>query len=345
MLSAAPADSETSAIDPAMPTVLITGSSGFVGGRASEFFRASGWQTIGIGRRQTVQANYFRFDLTRPLSEELVKRLSSVDVVIHAAAHSSPWGSKRKYELANVVATENMLRACGQAGHPKFVFVSSSSVYYEPRDQFDIDESTPLSSRPVNQYAATKQIAEQRVREYQGEWVILRPRAVYGAGDTVLFPRILKAAQAGKLPLLTRPGEPAVGDLISIDNLVDCLFQAANDANITGEFNLTDQQPREILGFLLNVFQRLNIQPPSRELSVKTAFRVARVIEVLYQIAMPWREPPITRFGVHVFAYSKTFDVRKMVSAFGPPKQSTDQAVEAFVTWVRKTDPYGLRPS
>ena len=328
-----------------MPSVLITGSSGFVGGRTAERFRAAGWQTTGVGRRETNQADYVRFDLAQPFSDRLIAKLKDVDVVIHAAAHSSPWGSRRKYQLANVVATENMLRACQHAGYPKFVFVSSSSIYYRAQDQLRINESTPPAILPVNQYAATKQIAEQRVRNYNGEWVILRPRAVYGVGDTVLFPRILAAASAGKFPLLTRPGEPAVGDLISIDNLVDCLFQAASRAEIIGEFNLTDNQPQEILVFLMDVFKRLNIAPPQKELSVKTAFRAARVVEALYRVVMPWREPPITRFGVHVFAYSKTFDVKKMLDAFGPPNQSTDEAVKQFVSWVQAEDPYRLKSS
>ncbi len=58
------------------------------------------------------------------------------------------------------------------------------------------------------------------------------------------------------------------------------------------------------------------------------------------------REPPITRFGVHVFAYSKTFDVSKMLHTFGPPPQSVDQAVDEFIQWVQSdSDPYDLKKS
>ncbi|MCD0461927.1 NAD-dependent epimerase/dehydratase family protein [Roseiconus lacunae] len=326
-----------------MPTVLVTGSSGFVGSCARTAFASAGWHSIGIGRRPTSQDDYLRCDLSKPFSGNLVSAIERSDVVIHAAARSSPWGTKRQFRQANVVATEKIVEACQAAGQPKLIFLSSSSIFYRPEDQIGIDESTVPAEPAVNHYAATKQIAETIVRRYEGRWTILRPRAVYGKGDTVLFPRILAAAQAGRLPLLTRPGDPVVGDLISIDHLTDCLVKAAQDDTIEGEFNLTDNAPQEIVSFLLGVFERLEIPRPKREIPVSTAFRFAHVLELIYGGLMPWREPPITRFGVHVFAYSKVFKVDKMLRAFGQPKLSTEQSVERFVEWVQHDNPYGLK--
>src|SRR5262249_38661197 len=133
------------------------------------------------------------------------------------------------------------------------VFLSSSSVYYRPCHQFGITEETPLPERPVNHYAATKRKAESLVAAYPGPWVILRPRAVFGPGDTVLFPRILRAAQAGRLPLLVADG-PVTGDLIYIENLVDYTVRAATDPLVRGCFNLTNNEPVPVLDFLLDIF-------------------------------------------------------------------------------------------
>jgi nucleoside-diphosphate-sugar epimerase len=325
-----------------MPTILITGSSGFIGGATARTFRECGWRVYGIGRRNRKQKGYIRFDLSNPINSEVENAIRNSDVVLHAAARSSPWGTRKQFAADNVLATQNLIAACENNGKPRFIFVSSSSVFYQPKDQFEISESTPFAKPAVNLYAETKQVAESLVRKYSGQWTTLRPRAVYGVGDTVLFPRILAAANAGKLPLLIRDGEPAIGDLISIDNLVNYFHQCANDHSIEGEFNLTDNQPQEILAFLLDVFQRLGIPKPRKKLSVSSAFRIARVLEFAYRTLRIRKEPPITRFGVHVFAYSKTFDASKMIAAFGSPKYSTEQSVDKFVKWVKAENPYGL---
>ncbi|MEZ6134884.1 MAG: NAD(P)-dependent oxidoreductase [Pirellulaceae bacterium] len=323
-----------------MPTILITGASGFIGGRAVQAFVEGGWRVIGLGRRPNASPNYLQIDLAEAISTKLISQLGSVDVILHAAARSAPWGKQRDFLRDNVAATKNVLKLAEQLRQPKLIFVSSSSVYYEKRDQYDISESTSLASHPVNIYAATKQTAEAIVRRYSGPWCVLRPRAVYGRGDSVLFPRILAAAQAGRLPLLVRRGQPAIGDLLSIDNLIHCFRQAAEKTDIVGDFNLTDGQPVEIIPFLLNIFQKLEIPQPRRKLSVRTAFAAAYVIERVYSILWPTHEPPITPFGVHVFAYSKTFDVTKMQDTFGPLPQTVEKAVQDFAQWVQAEDPY-----
>ena len=325
-----------------MPKALITGSSGFVGSQVIEHARNLGWEVIGIGRRQSSATNYFSCDLSLPFPSIVCNAIRDVDVVIHAAARSSPWGSAKQFKAANVTATQNLLNFFEGLHAPKFVFISSSSVYYRGEDQLGITEETPLAEPAVNMYAHTKQVAERLVRNYPGPKVILRPRAVYGRGDTVLFPRILKAAQAGRLPLLTRSGTPVIGDLISIHNLVPIIVAAASRSEISGEYNLTDDHPVEIIEFLLDVFEQLEIQRPTRRLSVRAAFRIADTLEMLHRVFFPWVEPAITRFGVHVFAYSKTFDVTKMKTAFGQPTWSVKNSVEDFANWIHTCNPYGL---
>ena len=325
----------------AMPTILITGSSGFIGSSLRRRFEEAGWDTIGVGRRATSQSKYYRCDLAKDLDFELERLLRSADVVVHAAARSSPWGTRRQFFLANVRATKNLIDACEKNGRPRLVYVSSSSVYYEPRDQIQITESTPQAEKPINRYAASKQLGEKMIREYSGGWVILRPRAVYGRGDTVLFPRILKAAKAGRLPLLTRPGPVAIGDLISIQNLCEYFLIAANDGSLMGDYNLTDNEPVEIHKFLFGIFDRLGIPHPTKRLSVQSAHQLAAVIEWVYGWTMPWLEPPITRFGVHVFAHSKTFDIAKTIADLGHPKFTTAQCVDDFVSWIQQENPYG----
>lgn len=332
-----------------MLRVLITGASGFVGGAAWSFFRENGLQPLATGRRERVDEDYIPFDLESLVDEqkrrEFGKLVSNCDVVLHAAARSSPWGTKRQFQSANVDVTRNLLSLCESMGRPRFVFVSSSSVYYREQDQFNLTEDSPQAMRAVNHYAGSKQLAEQCVQQYAGDWTILRPRAVYGRGDTVLFPRILRAAAAGRLPVLVRPDPPVRGDLILIDNLVDCLYQAVTNRAIQGCYNLTDGNPVEINAFLSDVLEQIGFTAPRRRLDVAQAYRIAYVLEVVYGLLRFRTEPPITRFGVHVFAFSKTFDVSKMLRDFGPPRKSTAQGVAEFVAWLKSTGmAHGAKP-
>lgn len=317
-----------------VPRVLITGASGFIGGHLLERFLALGWNVTGIGRREVDHPSYRRHDLTRPLELD-----EWFDVVIHGAALASPWGARAEFERQNVLATQHVLDFCARTNHPRLIAISTSSVYYRDAHQFGITEETPLPEKAVNHYAATKRVAEARVARYGGEWMIVRPRAVFGPRDSVLLPRILIAARAGKLPLLTTSDGPVVGDLIYIDNLVDCIVRAATDRSLRGIVNVTNNEPVPLQAFLLDLLQRLGLPAPTRRVPVKLAMAAAGLLELTHAVLFPAREPAITRFGIHVFAYSKTFDVTKMLAMMGAPRVSLREGVERTVAWLQGGPP------
>ncbi len=309
--------------------ILITGASGFVGSSfCRQFASREDVEIRGLGRRPADLPGYVRADLTRPLELDW-----KPDVVIHAAARSSPWGSLAEFRRQNVLATRNVLDFCVSRGVKKLVYVSSSSVFYREEDQLNITEENPIGPRFVNHYARTKFEGEGIVRKFPGAWAILRPRAVFGPGDTVLFPRILRAAREGRMASITRSGPPAVGDLIYIDSLCDYLLRAALDPAATGEFNLTNNQPVEIQTFIAEIYERLGLPPTTRTITRPRAMVLATAIEWFYKIVLPWKEPPITRFGVGVLGFSKTFNVTKCLRVLGPPSIGLNEGLDRFIRW------------
>ena len=312
--------------------ILLTGASGFIG---SSFMRRYAlrpdFEILGLGRRTMNGVGYIQHDLTRPLVLPF-----KPDVVIHGAARASPWGTRREFVRQNVDATDNVVDFCVRTGYPKLIYISSSSVFYRHQHQIGLTENSPRGPRFVNDYAATKHEGELRVRQYPGKYVIVRPRAVFGPGDTVLFPRILRAARLGQLPLFTQKGPAARGDVIYIDNLCDYLLTAAVDDRVVGDFNLTNAEPVLIQEFLTGILGRLGVPPPRRRVAVGVAMLAAGAVEMAYRALMLRDEPPITRFGVSVFAYSKTFDVSKAVRLLGPPAVSLAEGTERFIHWQRE---------
>lgn len=310
--------------------ILVTGASGFVGGAFLRQFAERGdLELFGVARRPRPELrNYASVDLSRPFTLPF-----RPDAVIHCAALASPWGSRRAYERHNVEATRQVVRFCEQVGKPRLVYVSSSSVFYREAHQLDLTETSPIGPAFVNDYAATKYEGELAARAYTGPSVVVRPRAVFGPGDTVLFPRVLRAARKGRLPILVTDGPPARGDLIYIDVLCDYLLHAATQPLRHDAYNLTNAEPVVMQDLLLDVLSRLGIQAPTRKLRITTALRAASVTERIYRwLHLPW-EPPITRFGVGVFAYSKTFDASRTLAEFGRPRISIAEGVARFVAW------------
>lgn len=317
-----------------MTRILVTGASGFVGGRFFERCRERGDLVLhGLGRRRRPGPHYTSHDLGEPL-RGLSDPAFVPDVVLHAAARATPWGTSAEFHRDNVLATQHVIDYCLAHGRPRLVYVSSSSVFYQDGPQVALTEQSPIGPRFVNRYAETKAAGERLVQAYPGSWVIARPRAVFGPGDTVLFPRILTAAKAGKLPRFeTGAAGPAMGDLIYVDTLVDYLCALAVRRDLSGAYNLTNAQPVPIQAFLFDVFARLGLPAPTRTVSVKTALVAATITEALWTLLRRRGEPPITRFGVGVFAWSKTFEVTRMLADLGPPSVSIAEGVDAFVRW------------
>lgn len=312
--------------------ILVTGASGFVGGAYVRRFRGADGVTLhGVGRRRLDDPDYTAIDLSQRIDLPF-----EPDVVLHAAARASPWGTRAEYRRQNVEATRQVIDYCCRRGLPRLVYVSSSSVFYRECHQLGLTEDSPIGPDFVNDYAATKYDGECLVRAYPGAWTIVRPRAVFGPGDTVLFPRILAAATRGRLPLIDTGGEPAIGDVIYIDTLSDYLHAAVTSPDAVGRaFNLTNNQPVTIWPFLLDVFDRLGLPRPTRRVSLRSAMLGARITESVYRLLRLPGEPPITSYGVGVFAWSKTFDVSRALATFGPPSVSLERGVECFVEWQR----------
>lgn len=311
--------------------ILVTGASGFIGGAfLRRFAGRDDLQLYGTGRSE-------RPDLPatvtwRTLSlADLTQWDITPDVVIHAAGRASPWGSDGDYYRDNVETTAQVIDFCHRRGNPRLILLSSAAVYYCFAHRHRLVESTPINEPFTSAYGRSKFFAEQRVADYEGEKTVLRPCAVFGPGDKLLFPPLLKAAKKQQLWRLYSPDGPAQSELMHVDALCDYLLQAATKRDLQPCYNLSSARSVDVDLLLQEVIQTLGLPPVKRTLNLHTALAFAGALEWLWRSLKIRREPPITRFGVAVFGYSATLDVTRMLTDFGPPAIPLAQSLKTFL--------------
>lgn len=284
-----------------------------------------------VGRDATLQLAY------GDLREEsaLEPLLHGADAVVHIAGLSSPWGRASDFFAVNANGTRHMLRAATKVGVQRFVHISSPSVLFSYQEQLLLDERAPLPRRPVNAYAASKRRAEELVTEafLSGlPTVILRPRALFGPGDRVLLPRLLKACQRQWLPRFFKGG--VLTDLTYIENAADailCALRAPREA--LGEiYHITNGEPVEIYETLRSLLHALGREVPERPIPYLVGMGAALGAEGIALIT--GREPTVTRYGVGLLRYSQTLSIEKARRLLGYlPTISMQEGLSRYVSW------------
>ncbi|MHC5308430.1 NAD-dependent epimerase/dehydratase family protein [Bartonella sp. LJL80] len=310
--------------------ILVTGATGFLGQSLVKQLVAEKYEITAIGRnRQKGQeleklgANFVSVDLQYVEAYNRLADLGPHDALIHAAGLSSPWGEYSAFYRANVVATQTMISTARRLGCRRMIFISSPSVYFDFKDQIDIEETFPLP-KPVNAYAATKRLAELDILQAKDlSPIILRPRAIYGRGDTVLLPRLVRAMKKGAIPLL-RDGK-AMTNLTYIDDCVEAvrLVLLASDSSAGRIFNIAGNEQLTIREIVEAVADKTGFKLHWKTLPLPLARIAVKLIELKAKLTFGQPEPTITTYGLGIFAYSQTLNCSHAKKYLGfEPKNS-----------------------
>ena len=324
--------------------ILVTGASGFIGGRFARFALEQGLAVRVNGRRAEALeplvrrgAEFMPGDLA---DAALVRRLcEGVDAVVHCAGAVGVWGPYEHFHQANVVMTESVVEACLKQGVRRLVHLSSPSIYFDGRAHVGLNEDQ-VPTRFANHYGATKYQSEKvalGAAEFGLEVLALRPRFVTGAGDTSIFPRMIAAQRKGKLKIIGK-GLNKV-DFTSVQNLNDALFSAllVTGTALGQAYNISNGQPVPLWDVVNYVMRRLDLPPVTAHMPYPLAWSVAALNEGLCYLRPGRPEPVLTRMGMAVLAKDFSLDIGRARQFLGyEPRASLWDAVDEFCDWWRQ---------
>jgi nucleoside-diphosphate-sugar epimerase len=317
-----------------MSAAFVTGGSGFVGGRLIERLRADGHDVRALARSDA-SAERVRSLGAEPVAGELADRAAlragaeGCELAFHAAARLGDSGSREEFERGNVLGTENVLRACAEAGVRRLVHVSTEAVLLAGRPLVQVDESVPLQPGSRALYSATKARAEQAVIAANGdrlETVVVRPRFVWGKGDTTLLPRMVELVRSGRFAWIG--GGRHLTSTTHIDNTVEGLMLGAQRGRPGNVYFVTDGEPvvfREFVGALLAT---QGVAAPTRSIPAPLAWLLMSVGEAVARV-LPGEHPaPLTRFAYWVSSQECTIRIDKAREQLGyAPLRTIDEGL------------------
>lgn len=325
-----------------MKKVLVTGATGFLGKYVVEELVEHGYQVRAFGRNRAIgqslvnaSVTFIQGDLTN--QEDLTKACQEMDMVVHAGALSTVWGPWEDFYQTNVLGTKYVLEACREANIERLVYVSSPSIYAAPRDQLDIKESDAPQENSLNNYIRSKLASEKLFKDYPDvSSVILRPRGLFGIGDTSILPRVLNLSQKIGIPLIGDGRQ--LMDMTCVENVALAIRLALETPQAGGEvYNITNGEPRTFRDLIEETLRGLGYPIRYRKIPAPLVSAISSSLEFIYKSLKLKGEPALTRYTYYLLRYSQTLDISKAERDLGyRPKITISEGIEQYVQDYRK---------
>jgi nucleoside-diphosphate-sugar epimerase len=239
--------------------------------------------------------------------DAVLEACRGAEVVFHVGALSAPWGKRSDFHAINVGGTRSVLHGCRLYGVRRLVYVSSPSVLFDGGDHVNLTEDAPYPKRFASPYSLTKKLGEDLVNAATGvETVILRPKAMFGPGDTALLPRLVTAARRGRLPQIGN-GHNLV-DMTYVENVVQALaLSATAEAAVGHTYTITNDEHLPLWQVIRGTLRRLGLSTRLRRIPLPVALALAGAMEGW--AAITGKEPTLTRYSAAILARTQTYDI------------------------------------
>ena len=322
--------------------VLVTGVTGYLGGRVAARLVAAGHQVRGFVREsspwpeQPAAAETIVGDV---LDAGSVRRATAgCDAVVHCAAMVKLWAKdKTEFDRVNVGGLRHVLDAAKAANAR--VLYTSSFIALGPTDGATFDEQTPRAlDPPHNDYERTKLAADRVAREAAANGVpIVRvyPGVVYGPGSITAGNHVVKNLvrhARGKVPGILGAGDRRMS-FAYVDDVASG-FVAALERAKDGSAYILGGDNKTLLDLFVAFQAETGIAPPK----LKIPYAVAGLAGRLQR----WRaelfgvEPEVTDEVVRIYAREWAYSSARAEAELGYGITPLGEGVAKTVFWLRE---------
>lgn len=270
--------------------VFVTGGSGTVGRKILATLKHRGIAAKALARSDKSAKVVEEFGAQAVAGDLLVpSALSSgmrgASYLIHAAADTSHGIASIEQDEVNRQGTRNVYAAAVAAGVHRAVHLSSEAVLLNGQVLHNADETIPIPSSLAGGYSKTKAESEKIALEYSStelEVVVIRPRFVWGLGDTTILPQLIEAAKSGKLAWIG--GGRYHISTTHLVNVVEGVLLALEQGAAGEVYFLSDGEQVEFRHFITRLLETQGVEVPQKEVPrwlVKTVARMGDLMEKL----------------------------------------------------------------
>ena len=269
---------------------LITGGSGYIGGRLTELLSARDETEMIVDvdvnppRRVHPKTEFVRGDVRDGAAIRDLLERHEIDVLIHLAFILNPMRDEATMYDIDVNGTEATLRAASEAGTKQVLVTSSASAYGAfPDNPKPITEDWPVRGAPEFSYARDKTEADRVCQLWAADhpdrvMTIVRPCIVLGPNVDNYISR--GWTNGPFLPVIDGHDEEL--QIVHEDDVVSALValldkRAPGAFNLAGDGTLTWRETAEMIG------------QKTREMSMKTAKRIGGA---MWKLRVPRTETP-----------------------------------------------------
>jgi dihydroflavonol-4-reductase len=297
-------------------TVLITGTSGFVGAAVARKALARGLRVKALMRPTASRANVEGLDVeivTGDMrdADSMAKALEGVRYLLHVAADYRLW-ARDPSEIArnNLAGAEATMAAALKAKVERVVYTSSVAAL-KPGDGAAVDETSRHTPESViGAYKLSKLLAEREVERMIAEEglpaVIVAPSTPIGPRDIKPTPtgRIVVEAASGRMPAFVDTGL----NLVHVDDVAEGHFLALEKGKI-GENYILGGEDVTLARMLADIAALSGRRAPTVKLPRAPLFPLAFAAEAMARVT--GKEPMLTADALRMSRYRMFFSSAK----------------------------------
>ncbi len=325
---------------------LVTGATGLLGSHIVEQLRRRGRPVRALVRfgadvewLKSQAVELVDGDLSNP--ESLERAGEGVQCIYHAAARVGDWGPWSDFQKITIDGTRNLFDAAEKCGVPRFIHISSISVYGHRNEKgLVLDEREPLgvNVHKWSYYTRAKVAAERELwRRHEAgtkvKYTVIRPSWLYGPRDRATFARLSRMIRNGKAKLLGS-GDNRLNVVYAGNVAEACILAADNPAAVGEAYNCSNDGELTQRQYFDMLAKALGAAPVKKTVPYRVAYNAAFILEVLGH-TFKWKKPPmVTRYAVWLMGRDSFFSAEKARRELGwKSTVSYEEGIAATVRW------------